>query len=68
MNSYGNATSEEGITYGIGLSSGNDSGLGYKIAYEVIDFDTIEVKSSSSNKVSGDIDTAGVKLSVVYNF
>ena len=68
MNSYGNASSEEGITYGIGMSSGNDSGLGYKIAYEVIDFDTIEVKSSSSNKVSGDIDAAGVKVSVVCNF
>ena len=65
---YGNATDEQGYIYGIGVTSGKDSGLNYKLAYEIIDFDTINVKSSSGNNVAGDIDTAGIRVSVVYNF
>lgn len=65
---YGNASSENGAIYGIGIRSSNDTGLNYKMAYEVMDFDTIVVKSTSGNKVAGDIDTAGIRVSVVYNF
>ena len=54
--------------YGLGIRSGNDAGLNYKLAYEVMDFDTISITSASGNKVAGDIDTAGLKLSLVYNF
>ena len=65
--SYGDA-SADGYTYGIGYKSGTDAGINYKFAYEVIDLDTVSVTSSSGNTASGDISTAGLKLSVVYNF
>ena len=66
--SYGNVTGENGTMYGFGIKSGNDAGYNYKLAYEVLDFDTISVTSSSGNKVAGDIDTSGLKFSIVYNF
>ena len=65
---YGNASGIEGVTYGIGLRSGSDTGLNYKFAYEVMEFDTLSITSTSGNKVSGDIDTSGFKASLVYNF
>ena len=68
VKSYGNASGENGMIYGLGIRSGNDAGLNYKLAYEVMDFDTISITSASGNKVAGDIDTAGLKLSLVYNF
>ena len=67
VQSYGNATAD-GITYGIGWKSGTDAGLNYKLSYEVIDLDTVSITGASSHTVSGDIDTAGVKFSLAYNF
>ena len=67
VKAYGNG-SIDGVTYGLGFTSGNDAGLNYKFAYEAMDFDTLSITSSSSNTVSGDIDTEGFKLSLVYNF
>ncbi len=67
MTAYGNS-SVDGVTYGVGFSSGSGSGLNYKFAYEAIDFDTVSIKNANGNKVDGDIDTSGFKLSVVYGF
>ena len=67
VKSYGNG-SVDGITYGLGFKSGSDAGLNYKFAYEAMNFDTLSITSASSNTVSGDIDTEGFKLSLVYNF
>ncbi len=67
VQSYGDG-STEGINYGLGWKSGTDAGLNYKISYEVIDLDTVSITGSSDHTVSGDIDTAGLKLSVGYNF
>ena len=67
VQSYGNS-SIDGVTYGLGFKSGSDAGLNYKFAYEAMNFDTLSIVSATSNTVSGDIDTEGFKLSVVYNF
>ena len=67
VKSYGNG-SIDGITYGLGFTSGNDAGLNYKFAYEAMDFDTLSLTSTSNNTVTGDIDTEGFKASLVYNF
>jgi hypothetical protein len=67
MTAYGNADLD-GLVYGVGFKSGSDAGMNYKLAYEAMDFDTISVKNANGNEVSGNIDTAGLKLSIGYNF
>ena len=68
VKAYGNASSIDGQTFGIGFKNQVDSGLMYKVAYEATSFDTINITSASGNKVSGDLDTSGLKVSVGYVF
>ena len=67
MTAYGNADLD-GVVYGVGFKSGTDAGINYKLAYEAMDFDTVSVKNANGNEVSGNIDAAGLKLSIGYNF
>lgn len=68
VQAYGNSTDINGSTWGVGLRSGTDTGLMYKLAYEVQDFDEITITSVGGNKIKGNIDTKGLALSVGYIF
>jgi hypothetical protein len=68
VKAYGNVTSLDGQTFGVGYKNQVDSGIMYKVAYEETNFDTISLTSTSGNKISGDLDTSGIKVSVGYVF
>jgi hypothetical protein len=63
---YGNATLD-GMNYGIGVK-GENGNIIWKLAYEATDFDTLNLTSSTSNKIKADLDTSEVNLSVGYKF
>jgi opacity protein-like surface antigen len=63
---YGNATLD-GINYGIGLK-GENGNIVWKLAYEATNFDTLNLTSTTSNKIKADLDTSEVNLSVGYKF
>jgi len=64
--SYGDATLD-GINYGIGVK-GENGNIVWKLAYETTNFDTLNLTSSTSNKIKADLDTSEVNLSVGYKF
>ena len=70
---YGNETID-GINYGIGFKGEVADGVEMKLALEHNDFDTLNLTStgnsvaSETNKISADLDTTAVKLSVGYKF
>ena len=66
IGSYGDATLD-GINYGLGVK-GEDGNIIWKLAYEVTNFDTLNLTSSTSNKIKADLDTSEVNLSVGYKF
>ena len=66
IGSYGNATLD-GVNYGIGVK-GENGNIVWKLAYEATNFDTLNLTSSTSNKIKADLDTSEVNLSVGYKF
>ena len=64
--SYGNA-SLDGINYGIGIK-GLYGPLHLKLAYEATDWDELSLTSTTSNKVTADLDVDEIALSVGYRF
>ena len=70
--SYGNATLD-GINYGVGVKTVSGNLVG-KLSYEINDFDDLSLTSSGNsadsgtNKLTADLDTSAVKLSVGYQF
>ncbi len=63
---YGN-TNVDGMNYGVGVK-GESGNMIWKIAYEETDFDTINLTSTTSNKISADLDTQELNFSVGYKF
>jgi len=64
--SYGNATLD-GTNFGIGLK-GMTGNYSWKIAYEVTDWDSLSLTSTTSNKIAADLDVDELSLSVGYRF
>ena len=64
--SYGN-TSLDGTNFGIGFKglSGNYT---WKVAYEATDWDELNLTSTTSNKITADLDVDELALSVGYRF
>jgi opacity protein-like surface antigen len=63
---YGDATLD-GVNYGIGFK-GENGNIVWKFAYEATNFETLNLTSSTSNKIKADLDTSEVNLSVGYKF
>jgi hypothetical protein len=63
---YGNK-SLDGTNLGIGFK-GVASNIVWKLAYEETNFDTLSLTSTTSNKISADLDTSAVSLSLGYRF
>lgn len=64
-----------GHGWGIGIKGTSDNGLHFKLAYEAIDWDTINLTSTAAaspdtatNTIKADVDTELVRLSIGYNF
>jgi opacity protein-like surface antigen len=58
-----------GYTIGLGYRHSFDNGLLLKAQYEYTDYDTISLQSTNtSNKVSGDLESQGAKISLGYQF
>ena len=64
--SYGDATLD-GVNYGIGIK-GIYGPLHLKLAYEATDWDELSLTSSTSNKITADLDVDEIALSVGYRF
>lgn len=66
---YGNA-SLDGVNLGIGLKglAGSGKNIVWKVAYEQTDFDTLNLTSTTSNKISADLDIKEANISVGYRF
>ena len=64
--SYGN-TSLDGTNLGIGIK-GTSGNYQWKLAYETVDFDTLNLTSTTSNKIKADLDTEELNFSVGYVF
>ena len=64
---YGNA-SLDGTNLGVGFKGVTASNIIWKVAYEQTDFDTLNLTSTTSNKISADLDTSEVNLSIGYRF
>ena len=66
IGTYGNKTLD-GLNYGVGVKGENGNVI-WKLAYEITDFDTLNLTSTTSNKIKADLDTSEVNLSVGYKF
>ncbi len=66
---YGNS-SLDGVNLGIGLKglAGSGKNIVWKVAYEQTDFDTLNLTSTTSNKISADLDIKEANISVGYRF
>ena len=64
--SYGDTTLD-GMNYGVGMK-GLYGPLQLKLAYEVTDWDGLNLTSTTSNKITADLDTDELALSVAYRF
>jgi len=64
---YGNA-SLDGTNLGIGLKGVTSSNIVWKLAYEETDFDTLNLTSTTGDKIKADLDTSEVNLSIGYRF
>ena len=71
--SYGN-TSLDGTMFRIGVKGAIGDNAGYKLFYEVNDFDTLKLTStgnsvaSETNSISADLDVDMLKFALSYNF
>mgnify|MGYP001167597603 CR=1 FL=1 len=64
---YGN-TSIDGINYGVGFKGVTGNNLSWKVAYEIVDFDTLSLTSTTGNKITADLDTSELNFSLGYRF
>ena len=64
--SYGDS-SLDGTNYGIGFK-GLSGNYHWKVAYEVTDWDELSLTSTTSNKITADLDVDQLALSVGYRF
>ena len=64
--SYGDTTLD-GMNYGVGMK-GLYGPLQLKLAYEVTDWDGLSLTSTTSNKITADLDYSELALSVGYRF
>ena len=64
---YGNKTLD-GTNLGVGLKGVTASNIIWKLAYEQTDFDTLNLTSTTGNKLKADLDTSEVNLSIGYRF
>ena len=64
--SYGD-TSLDGVNYGVGIK-GLYGPLQVKLSYETTDWDDLSLTSTTSNKVTADLDNDELALSVAYRF
>ena len=67
---YGNTT-VSGTNLGFGAKGNFTGGLGWKVAYEIQDFDTLSISSSQTdkgNRVEADLDTTHLNFSLGYKF
>ena len=70
---YGN-TSLDGTMYRLGIKGAIGDNAGYKLFYEVNDFDTLKLTStgnsvaSETNSISADLDVDMLKFALSYNF
>lgn len=64
--SYGDDTLD-GTNYGIGFK-GLSGNLHWKVAYELTDWDDLNLTSTTSNKINADLDVDELALSVGYRF
>ena len=64
---YGNKTLD-GTNLGIGVKGITSSNVVWKLAYEEVNFDTLNLTSTTSNTLKADLDTQEINLSVGYRF
>ena len=64
--SYGDATLD-GVNYGVGFK-GMYGNYQWKIAYEATDWDELSLTSTTSNKITADLDVDELAVSVGYRF
>jgi len=64
--SYGDATLD-GVNYGVGIK-GLYGPYQFKLSYETTDWDDLSLTSTTSNKVTADLDNDELALSVAYRF
>jgi len=64
---YGNKTLD-GTNLGIGFKGVTDSNIVWKLAYEETNFDTLNLTSTTGDKIKADLDTSEVNLSIGYRF
>lgn len=64
---YGDTTMN-GTTIGFGFRGTADNGIHVKFITEATDYSSISLTSDSGNKIDGDIETWGAKISIGYNF
>lgn len=64
---YGNA-SLDGTNLGVGFKGVSSSNIIWKLAYEETDFDTLNLTSTTSNKIKADLDAKEYSLSIGYRF
>ena len=64
---YGNKTLN-GTNLGIGFKGVTTNNIIWKLAYEATNFDTLNLTSTTGNKLKADLDTSAVSLSLGYRF
>jgi len=64
---YGNKTLD-GTNLGIGFKGVTGSNIVWKLAYEETNFDTLNLTSTTGDKIKADLDTSEVNLSIGYRF
>jgi len=64
---YGNKTLD-GTNLGIGFKGVTGSNIVWKLAYEATNFDTLNLTSTTGDKIKADLDTSEVNLSIGYRF
>ena len=64
---YSNKTLD-GTNLGIGFKGVTGSNIVWKLAYEQTNFDTLNLTSTTGDKINADLDTSEVNLSIGYRF
>ena len=64
---YGNKTLD-GTNLGIGFKGATGNNIVWKLAYEETNFDTLNLTSTTGDKIKADLDTSEVNLSIGYRF
>ena len=64
---YGD-TSVDGEVTGIGIKGMVGDHMVWKLAYEETDFDTVNLTSTTGNKISAEVDTEETNVSIAYRF